>query len=82
MSTVTEFNTTSVVSQINELIKSQLDAYAAKLSAQLKDKFDEEIEGKRKALVLEAASKIMTICQMRTIDKNSLEVRIVVNKKD
>jgi len=70
-----------VVEAIKDLIKKQLDDFAAKLSSKLRTKFNEEIEAKRKALIFEAASKIMTTCQLRSIDRDSTEIRIVVNSK-
>jgi hypothetical protein len=71
-----------ILNQLKEIIKKDLEDYANELSVKLSQQFDDKIEGKRTALVLEAASKIMTVCQLRAIDRDSTEVRIIVNRKE
>jgi hypothetical protein len=74
-------DTKSVLDKIQDEIKESLNKFAAEEGKRLKAIFDDSIDKKVRELTFKAAQSITSFASMRQIDRDSVEIRIVIQEK-
>lgn len=74
--------TQTVLAEMADTIKKTIEGEAKEHGDKLKKEFNERIDKRLNELVVKTASEIVQFCSIRSIDRDSVEIRIVVQRKE